>query len=63
MEEAPIPINPKSESTKPNVNAEKVDQTLLQILILHENFLANLLKKFARNDFFLLFFLRNLIGR
>jgi len=31
-------------------------QSLLQILILHENFLVNLLKKFARKDFFLLFF-------
>jgi len=30
--------------------------TLLKILILHENFLANWLKKFARKDFFLLFF-------
>jgi len=37
--------------------------TLLQILILHENLLANLLKKIARKGFFLLFFLRILIGR
>ena len=36
---------------------------LLKIFILHENFLANLLKKISRKDFFLLFFLGILIGR
>jgi len=38
-------------------------RSLVQILKLHGNFLANLLKKFARKGFFLLFFLRILIGR
>jgi len=33
-------------------------KTLLKIFILHGNFFVNLLKKFARKDFFLLFFLR-----
>jgi len=36
---------------------------LLKILLLHGNFLANLLKKLARKDFFLLSFLNILIGR
>jgi len=37
----------------------KAEQSLLKILILLGNFVANLLKKFARKDFFLLFFSKN----
>jgi len=42
---------------------DRVDKSLLKILILYEIFLVNLLRKFTKKDFFLLFFLRILIGR
>jgi len=41
--------------------AKKIIVTLLKILILHENFVTNLLKKIGKKNFFLLFFLKILI--
>ena len=53
----------KMSTRKHDVFDELSQWILLEILILHEIFLANLLKNFARKDFFVSFFLRTLIGR